>query len=518
MDFTLSKQQQMVQKMYREFAENEVKPLAKKVDAEEYFPKETVEKMGKLGMMGIYFPTEVGGAGGDVLSYVMAVEELSKVCGTTGVIVSAHTSLCAAPIYENGTPEQKAKYLPKLCSGEWLGAFGLTEPGAGTDAQGQQTFAKQDPETGDWILNGSKIFITNAGYANVFIVIAVTDIVPDKKGRPTKQCSAFIVERTDPGFSVGKAEDKMGIRGSSTCELIFEDCRIPADRMLGVRGRGFQLAMATLDGGRIGIASQALGIAEGALEETVAYVKERKQFGRSISAFQNTQFELAEMKARVEAALQLKDETGCEVVVVTMGPPPAEGMLRELMARGADRGVLVSGREFGGSDTFATSQILAAAVNKIGVGPEDIVFCGRQAIDGDTAQVGPQIAEKLHLPQVTYVTDIQKDGNSLTVKRQLEDGYMELKVQTPCLLTCIKELNPPRYMSVSGIFECYDKPLEVFDYNALKDDPLIETDTIGLKGSPTNVYKSFAPPVKGAGMKVEDAAQLVGILNDKHLI
>ena len=305
MDFTLSKQQQMVQKMYREFAENEVKPLAKKVDAEEYFPKETVEKMGKLGMMGIYFPTEVGGAGGDVLSYVMAVEELSKVCGTTGVIVSAHTSLCAAPIYENGTPEQKAKYLPKLCSGEWLGAFGLTEPGAGTDAQGQQTFAKQDPETGDWILNGSKIFITNAGYANVFIVIAVTDIVPDKKGRPTKQCSAFIVERTDPGFSVGKAEDKMGIRGSSTCELIFEDCRIPADRMLGVRGRGFQLAMATLDGGRIGIASQALGIAEGALEETVAYVKERKQFGRSISAFQNTQFELAEMKARVEAAKYL---------------------------------------------------------------------------------------------------------------------------------------------------------------------------------------------------------------------
>ena len=279
MDFTLSKQQQMVQKMYREFAENEVKPLAKKVDAEEYFPKETVEKMGKLGMMGIYFPTSVGGAGGDVLSYVMAVEELSKVCGTTGVIVSAHTSLCAAPIYENGTPEQKAKYLPKLCSGEWLGAFGLTEPGAGTDAQGQQTFAKQDPETGDWILNGSKIFITNAGYANVFIVIAVTDIVPDKKGRPTKQCSAFIVERTDPGFS--------------------------ADRMLGVRGRGFQLAMATLDGGRIGIASQALGIAEGALEETVAYVKERKQFGRSISAFQNTQFELAEMKARVEAAKYL---------------------------------------------------------------------------------------------------------------------------------------------------------------------------------------------------------------------
>jgi len=303
MDFTLSKQQQMAQKMYREFAENEVKPLAKKVDAEEYFPAETVKKMAKLGMMGIYFPTEVGGAGGDVLSYVMAVEEMSKVCGTTGVILSAHTSLCAAPIYENGTPEQKAKYLPKLCSGEWLGAFGLTEPGAGTDAQGQQTTAVEKDDC--WVLNGSKIFITNAGFADVFIVIAVTDTVLDKRGRPTKLCSAFIVERTDPGFSVGKAEDKMGIRGSSTCELIFEDCRIPKDRMLGVRGKGFQLAMATLDGGRIGIASQALGIAEGALEETIAYVKERKQFGRAIAAFQNTQFELAEMKARVEAAKYL---------------------------------------------------------------------------------------------------------------------------------------------------------------------------------------------------------------------
>ena len=303
MDFHLTKEQLLVRKMYREFAENEVKPLAAEIDEEERFPMETVEKMAKLGMMGIYFPTSVGGAGGDVLSYVMAVEELSKVCGTTGVIVSAHTSLCAAPIYENGTPEQKAKYLPKLCSGEWLGAFGLTEPGAGTDAQGQQTIAKEDGDY--WVLNGSKIFITNAGFADVFIVIAVTDVVPDKKGRPTKLCSAFIVERTDPGFSVGKAEDKMGIRGSSTCELIFEDCRIPKDRMLGIRGKGFQLAMATLDGGRIGIASQALGIAEGALQETVAYVKERKQFGRSISAFQNTQFELAEMKARIEAAKYL---------------------------------------------------------------------------------------------------------------------------------------------------------------------------------------------------------------------
>ena len=300
MDFTLSKQQQMVQKMYREFAENEVKPLAKKVDAEEYFPKETVEKMGKLGMMGIYFPTEVGGAGGDVLSYVMAVEELSKVCGTTGVIVSAHTSLCAAPIYENGTPEQKAKYLPKLCSGEWLGAFGLTEPGAGTDAQGQQTIAKEDGDY--WVLNGSKIFITNAGFADVFIVIAVTDNVLDKRGRPTKLCSAFIVERTDPGFSVGKAEDKMGIRGSSTCELIFEDCRIPKDRMLGVRGKGFQLAMATLDGGRIGIAAQALGIAQGALDKAVQYMKERVQFGKTLDKFQGLQWMVADMATQIDAA------------------------------------------------------------------------------------------------------------------------------------------------------------------------------------------------------------------------
>ena len=305
MDFTLSKEQQLVQKMYQEFAQNEVKPLAQEVDEEERFPEETVKKMAKLGMMGIYFPKEVGGAGADVLSYVMAVEEMSKVCGTTGVIISAHTSLCAAPIFENGTPDQKAKYLPKLCSGEWIGAFGLTEPGAGTDAQGQQTYAVFDEETQEWVLNGSKIFITNAGFANVFIIIAVTGTVLDKKGRKAKEISAFIVERPDPGFSVGKHEKKMGIRGSSTCELIMEDCRIPKDRLLGVKGKGFALAMKTLDGGRIGIAAQALGIAEGALEETVAYVKERKQFGRSIAAFQNTQFELAEMKARINAAKYL---------------------------------------------------------------------------------------------------------------------------------------------------------------------------------------------------------------------
>ena len=302
MDLHLSREQEMLRKMYRDFAENEVKPLAEWVDENEAFPEETVKKMAKLGMLGIYFPKEYGGAGADVLSYAMCVEELSKVCGTTGVIVSAHTSLCAAPIYENGTEEQKQKYLPKLCSGEWLGAFGLTEPGAGTDAQGQQTVAVLDEKGENWILNGSKIFITNAGYANVFVIIAVTGITTDKRGRKKKEISAFIVERTDPGFSVGKHEKKMGIRGSSTCELIMEDCVIPKDRLLGKQGKGFAIAMKTLDGGRIGIASQALGLAEGAIEETVKYTKERVQFGKRISQFQNTQFQLADMHAKTEAA------------------------------------------------------------------------------------------------------------------------------------------------------------------------------------------------------------------------
>ena len=226
----------------------------------------------------------------------------------------------------------------------------------------------------------------------------------------------------------------------------------------------------------------------------------------------------------VEAALVLKEQGKIdEVVVVTMGPPPAEGMLRELLARGADRAVLISGREFGGSDTFATSQIIAAGINKIGVDKGDIVFCGRQAIDGDTAQVGPQIGEKLGLPQITYVAEIEKDGETIVCKRMLEDGFMKIKVQTPCLLTCIKELNEPRYMSVGGIFEAYSKPCEVLGYDDLKDDPLIELDTIGLNGSPTNILTSFTPPQKGAGMMLEgnDAAtcaKLAGILGKKHII
>lgn len=225
----------------------------------------------------------------------------------------------------------------------------------------------------------------------------------------------------------------------------------------------------------------------------------------------------------VEAALQLKEAYGCQVTVISMGPPPAEGMLRELLAMGCDEAVLVSAREFGGSDTYATSQILAAAVKKVGVGPDDIIFCGRQAIDGDTAQVGPQIAEKLHIAQITYVSDIKISGKEVTVRRMLEDGYMTLRVKTPCLLTCIKELNLPRYMSVAGVVDCYSKPLSIFDYEALKDDELIDLDTIGLKGSPTNVYKSFSPPVKGTGMMLEGAEKdacdkLVHLLDEKHLI
>ena len=225
----------------------------------------------------------------------------------------------------------------------------------------------------------------------------------------------------------------------------------------------------------------------------------------------------------VEAALALKDQLGCPVIAVSMGPPPAAGMLLELKAMGVDKAVLVSAREFGGSDTFATSQILAAAIKNLGVDKDDIIFCGRQAIDGDTAQVGPQIAEKLEIPQVSYVADIRKDGDTLTVRRMLEDGYMTVQVQTPCLLTCIKELNTPRYMSVPGIFECYSKPYEVFGYETLKDDPLIDPTTIGLKGSPTNIFKSFTPPQKGAGMMLEGADKatcdkLAGILATKHII
>ena len=299
MDFGLSKKHEMARSLFKEFAENEVKPLAQEVDETEKFPTGTVEKMAKYGFHGIPVPKELGGQGCDILTYAMCVEELSKVCGTTGVIVSAHTSLCVDPILTFGTPEQKEKYVPDLASGKKLGAFGLTEPMAGTDAQGQQTKAVLDGD--EWVLNGSKCFITNGKEADVYIVIAVTGKI-EKRGRTMKEISAFIVEKGTPGFTFGVKEKKMGIRGSSTYELIFTDCRIPKENLLGKQGKGFNIAMHTLDGGRIGIAAQALGLAEGALETTIAYVKERKQFGRSIAQFQNTQFQLADMATKVKAA------------------------------------------------------------------------------------------------------------------------------------------------------------------------------------------------------------------------
>ena len=295
MNYQLSKEQEFVRKMVRKFAEEEVAPIAADIDKEHRFPVETVEKMGRFGMMGVPIPKEYGGAGGDNISYAITVEELSRACGSTGVICSAHTSLCAWPILAYGTEEQKQKYLIPLAKGEHLGAFGLTEPNAGSDAGGQQTRAV---DMGDhWELNGAKVFITNGGFSDTYIVMAMTD---KKKG--TRGISAFIVEKDFPGFSIGKTEDKLGICASSTTELVFQNCIVPKENLLGKIGDGFKIAMSTLDGGRIGIASQALGIAQGAFDETVEYMKARKQFGRSLSKFQALQFEMADMKTRLEAA------------------------------------------------------------------------------------------------------------------------------------------------------------------------------------------------------------------------
>ena len=295
MIFQLDKEHELTKQLFRNFAETEVKPLAQEVDEEERFPYETVRKMARYGFLGIPFAKEFGGQGCDSLTYAMCVEEMSRVCATTGVIVSAHTSLCAEPIHKYGSGEQKEKYLIPLAKGEKIGAFGLTEPGAGTDSAGQQTKAVLNGD--HYVLNGTKIFITNGGVADIYIILAMTD-----KSKGNRGISAFIVEQGTEGFSIGKKELKMGIRGSSTTELVFENCIVPKENRLGEEGKGFGIAMGTLDGGRIGIAAQALGIAQGALDETVAYVKERKQFGKSISAFQNTQFQLADMKTQVEAA------------------------------------------------------------------------------------------------------------------------------------------------------------------------------------------------------------------------
>ena len=295
MNYSQSSEYQMLKKLYKEFAENEVKPLAEQVDEEEMFPVETIKKLGRYGFMGLPIPKEYGGAGGETVSYIMAVEELSKACATTGIIHATHVGLCVRPIFDFGTEDQKQKYLVPLAKGEKLGAFGLTEPNAGTDASALQTTAVKEGD--HYILNGSKIFITNAGYADTYIILAMT-----QKGIGVKGISAFIVEKEFPGFSVGKKEKKLGIKGSATSELIFENCKVPAENLLGKEGEGFKIAMKTLDGGRIGVAAQALGIAQGAIDEAVKYVKERKQFGKAIAKFQNTQFQLADMQTKTDAA------------------------------------------------------------------------------------------------------------------------------------------------------------------------------------------------------------------------
>ena len=295
MNFHFTDEEQEILDMLHDFCLKEVAPIAAEVDENERFPEETWHKLAEMGMMGVPMPEEYGGAGLSYVNYIGVCEELAKHCATTSVMVSAHTSLCCWPIATYGTDAQKEKYLNKLSTGEWLGAFGLTEPGAGTDAAMQKTVAE---DKGDhWVLNGSKIFITNAGFANVFVVFAMTD-----KELGTKGISAFIVERDFPGFKVGSHEKKMGIRGSSTCELVFEDCIVPKENLLGELNKGFKVAMTTLDGGRIGIAAQAIGIAQASIDECVKYTPERVQFGRRISQFQNTQFQLADMQAKVDAA------------------------------------------------------------------------------------------------------------------------------------------------------------------------------------------------------------------------
>jgi len=304
MDFRQDEMHQDLIDMYRDFAQNEVKPLAAEIDKTERFPDETVAKMAEMGLLGIPIPEEYGGAGMDNLSYAQCIEEISKVCASSGVILSAHTSLCAWPIYAFGTEEQKQKYLIPLASGKKIGALGLTEPGAGTDSAMQQSTAVLDGD--HYILNGSKCFITNAGPAETYFILAMTD-----KSQGTRGISGFIVEKGTPGFTIGKLEEKMGIRASATSELIFEDCRIPKENLLGQEGKGFKYVMMTLDGGRIGIAAQAVGIAQGAIDETIPYITTRVQFGKRISQFQNTQFEMADMQTKVDAARMLVCRAAC---------------------------------------------------------------------------------------------------------------------------------------------------------------------------------------------------------------
>ncbi|WP_099354615.1 acyl-CoA dehydrogenase [Fredinandcohnia onubensis] len=295
MYFKLSEEHEMIRKMVRDFAKNEVAPTAAERDEEERFDREIFDKMAELGLTGIPWPEEYGGIGSDYLAYCIAVEEISRVCASTGVTLSAHTSLAGWPIYKFGSEEQKQKYLRPMAQGEKIGAYGLTEPGSGSDAGGMRTTARVEGD--HYVLNGSKIFITNGGIADIYVVFALTD--PSSKHKGT---SAFIIENDFPGFSVGKKEQKMGIRSSPTTEIMFEECRVPKENLLGEEGEGFKIAMMTLDGGRNGIAAQAVGIAQGALDAATEYAKERVQFGKPIAAQQGVGFKLADMATSIEAA------------------------------------------------------------------------------------------------------------------------------------------------------------------------------------------------------------------------
>ncbi|MGI9535510.1 MAG: acyl-CoA dehydrogenase [Desulfocapsaceae bacterium] len=297
MKFELSEEQSLIRDTVREFAESEIGPSAAQRDEEERFDRSLMfDSLAELGLTGIVFPEEYGGAGADYLSYAIAVEELSRVCASTGVTLSAHLSLCANPIYLFGTESQKQQFLVPLATGEKMGAFGLTEPSAGSDAGSTKTTAVRDGD--EWLLNGSKIFITNGGEAEIYVVLARTD----KDAKKHHGISAFIVEKGTEGFTFGKKEQKLGIRSSPTMEIVFENCRIPVENLLHEEGEGFKVAMKTLDGGRIGIASQAIGIAQGALDQAVAYAKERKQFDKPIAAFQGISFQLADMATQIEAS------------------------------------------------------------------------------------------------------------------------------------------------------------------------------------------------------------------------
>ena len=298
MPYNLTEDQLAIREMVRDFALNEVEPIAAEVDENSRFPEETFKKMADLGLMGVPFPEEFGGAGADNVSYAITVEEISRVCGSTGLSLAAHTSLGTSPIYEFASEEQRRKYVPDLASGKKFGAFGLTEPNAGSDAAGTQTTAVRDGD--HYIINGSKIFITNANYASTFIITAMTD-----KSKGAHGISAFIMEKDTPGFKVGKKDEKLGTRGSDWAELVFEDCRIPAENLVGNEGEGFIFFMKTLDGGRVSIGSMALGIAQGALDKSIEYAKERVQFGRPLVKFGAIQEKLATMATEVEAARHL---------------------------------------------------------------------------------------------------------------------------------------------------------------------------------------------------------------------